>query len=437
MGRRESRLRLPPILKNILTVSVGVVFGQALSLLAMPVLSRFFSAESFGVLGTFLSIASILGSLATLQYGAALMLPKRDTEAANIFLMGCLSVAVVTIIVFIISVVLKGFGLAILKLPGNAYLLILLPLYVLFNGTNQMLIGWSVRRRQFRQNSVSQVVRSLTVNSVQIAAAPVFPSGGMLAIGAMLGEFGSCINLGYGIWKNEKRFFRRCSSTSWMKRSAKSYYDFPAFSTPQNLLNAVSQGLPILLLGHFYGIEVAGLYAFGIRLVQAPMGLLLTPLRQVLFQKFCEGQNHGAGIMPLYRKSTLGLLAVILLPVIIGVVFFPALFALVFGEPWRKAGEYACWLLMWHAVGFCNVPSVLMARILRMQRHMLLFDVATVSSRAILLVIGGLYWSDTQSVAAFGMLGALLNLFLITWIWRRVKHEEPSALHLPESVKIA
>ena len=414
-----------------------MAFGQALSLLAMPVLSRLYSAESFGVLGTFVSIASILGSLATLQYGVALMLPKRDTEAANVFMLGCLSVACITVIISIILVIFPDPSLALMKAPESTWMLMLLPLYVLFNGTNQMLIGWSVRRRQFRQNSTSQVVRSLTVNSVQIAAAPVFPSGGTLATGAMLGEFGSCINLGYVFWKTENRFFQRCFSTLWMKRLAKSYYDFPAFSTPQNLLNAVSQGLPVLLLGHYYGIEVAGLYAFGIRLLQAPLGLLLTPLRQVLFQKFCEVQNKGITIMPIYRKSTLGLLALIILPLIFGIMFFPAAFAHTFGEKWRRAGEFARWLLIWQAFMFCNAPSVLMTRILRMQRHMLLFDVATLGLRTVILVIGGRYWNHMQSGAAFGVLGAVLNLLLIGWVWKRIKHEEPSIEHFPGRIKLA
>ena len=222
-----------------------------------------------------------------------------------------------------------------------------------------------------------------------------------------------------------------------MKHLAKSYYDFPAFSTPQNLLNAVSQGLPILLLGHYYGIEVAGLYAFGIRLVQAPMGLLLTPLRQVLFQKFCEVQNQGMRIMPIYRKSTLGLLAIIVLPMIAGIMFFPALFAFIFGENWRHAGEFARWLLMWQAFMFCNVPSILMARILRMQRQMLLFDIGTLGLRAITLVIGGIYWNDLRSVAAFSVLGVALNLLLIGLIWKRIKCEELSIPHIPDRVRLA
>jgi len=365
------------------------------------------------------------------------MLPKRDTEAANVFILGCFAVAFVTLVISMISVALPDISLALLKAPGNTYLLILLPLYVLFNGTNQMLIGWSVRRKQFRQNSASQVVRSLTVNTVHIAAAPVFPSGGTLAMGAMLGQFGSCMNLGYLFWKTETRFFRRCFSTSRMKDLSKSYYDFPAFSTPQNLLNAVSQGLPVLLLGHYYGIEVAGLYAFGLRLLQAPMGLLLTPVRQVLFQKFCEVQNQDGKIISIYRKSTLGLLALIILPMIVGIVFFPALFALIFGEHWRQAGEFARWLLVWQSFMFCNVPSVLMARILRMQHQLLLFDVATLGLRTLILVMGGHYLSDRESVAAFGVLGALLNMMLIAWIWKRMKHEEPSTQHIADGIELA
>lgn len=416
-------MALPRIVKNYLTVSSGVAFGQALSFLVMPVLSRYYSTESFGVMGTFVSVASILGTMATLQYGVALMLPKRDTEAANVFLLGSGAVVVTTLLVSLVLVLFPDGCCALLKAPGNIFL-VLLPLFVMFNGTNQMLIGWSVRRKQFKANSASQVVRSFTVNSVQVVGGTVLPTGGMLATGAVLGEIGSCLNLGYLFWKNETRFFARCYSKDWMKQLAKAYYDFPLFSTPQNLLNAVSQGLPVLLLGHYHGIAAAGLYAFGIRLVQAPLSLLLNPLRQVLFQKFCEVQNKGVSVLPLFRMTTLGLLAVILVPMVLGIFFMPEIFALFFGEKWRIAGDFARWMLVWLCIGFCNVPSVLIARILRMQHQMLLFDILALCLRTIILVLGGLFLSDKETVAAFCLLGALLNLVLIAWVWFRLKHEK-------------
>jgi O-antigen/teichoic acid export membrane protein len=132
------QIKLPSIAKNVLTVSTGVVFGQALSLLAMPVISRFYSAESFGIFGTFLSIASIIGSLVTMQYGVALMLPKRDTEAANVFMLGLFIVVCITGLISIFLAVFPSWSLELMKAPGRPVILLLLPLYVLFNGTNNM-----------------------------------------------------------------------------------------------------------------------------------------------------------------------------------------------------------------------------------------------------------------------------------------------------------
>lgn len=295
---------LSPIIRSLITVSTGVACSQVLTLFAMPILSRYYSPESFGILGTFITIASILGMLATLQYGVALMLPKSDSEAANVFMLGCLSVASLTFIITIVIAVFPTQCGALMMVSGQTHLLLLLPMFILFNGANLLLIGWGVRRKQFRQNATSQIMRSLTLNGIQLAAAPVFATGGVLVAGAVMGELSSFINLGHSFWKNERRFFQRCFSIARMKRLAISYVDFPAFSTPQNLINAAAQGLPILLLGKYFSIETAGFYALAIRLIQSPMGLLLTPLRQVLFQKFCEIQNQDMRIISLYRKST-------------------------------------------------------------------------------------------------------------------------------------
>jgi len=53
------------------------------------------------------------------------------------------------------------------------------------------------------------------------------------------------------------------------------------YAATQNVMNRLSLGLPVLLLIQFFGVGVAGAYAFGVRILGAPMGLVTTALRQV------------------------------------------------------------------------------------------------------------------------------------------------------------
>ncbi|MCK7480582.1 MAG: hypothetical protein M0C28_27660 [Candidatus Moduliflexus flocculans] len=66
------------------------------------------------------------------------------------------------------------------------------------------------------------------------------------------------------------------------------------YSASQNIINAVSGGLPVLLLTRFFGLPIAGAYAFAMGVLTFPMGFVLSALRQVLFQKASESQQARA-----------------------------------------------------------------------------------------------------------------------------------------------
>jgi O-antigen/teichoic acid export membrane protein len=201
-----------------------------------------------------------------------------------------------------------------------------------------------------------------------------------------------------------------------MKQLAYEFRDFPFFAAPQNVMNALSRGLPVLLLGYFFEVGVAGAYAFGIKIIQAPMGLLLTPLKQVLLQKMSEAYNQGKALFPLFLKTTAGLMAVAFIPCVILVIWAPQIFTWVFGSPWKEAGIYARWLLLWIFVLFINMPSVLIARIIRQQRNLFLYDCFVLLSRTVVLIVGGYYWTPLATVISFSILGFVLNALLILWI---------------------
>ena len=194
---------------------------------------------------------------------------------------------------------------------------------------------------------------------------------------------------------------------------AKEYRDFPMYSATMNIINSLSLGLPVLLLTHFYGIAVAGAYAFGMRLLSVPMNFVLRALRQVLFQKAAEAHNDGDRLLPLYIKITLGLFFSTILPSCIIFIWAPQLFSWVFGDQWYTAGEFARSLMLWMMFMFCNVPAVLFARIIRIQDKMFIFDFIVLLSRAIVLFLGGKYLSAIHTIFFISLVGALLNIIFI------------------------
>jgi O-antigen/teichoic acid export membrane protein len=198
-----------------------------------------------------------------------------------------------------------------------------------------------------------------------------------------------------------------------VRQLAAEYKDFPAYSATQNLLNAISASLPVLLLTHYFGLASGGAYAFGERLLSAPMGVVLNALRQVLFQRAAEMHHKGHALAPLFVNSTAALFGIGLLPVGIVALWAPQFFEWAFGGQWYVAGQFARYLAIWFFFVFCNVPAVLFARLIRIQRTLFFYNAAVLALRFGTLIFGGLYLTALQSIALFSLVGAFVNLALI------------------------
>jgi O-antigen/teichoic acid export membrane protein len=416
------RLRQRGFLPNVMVVMTSTGLAQLLTVCFSPVLSRLYGPGDFGLYGTFLSLAGVLSAAITLQYSEALMLPHKDEEAVGLFWAASLSALGISALAALVSILFPSICLSILKAPQLKGWLWLVPAAALVTGLNQTLTAWCARRKAFKRSAAAQVARSLTANSGQTAAGAMgFGAGGLIG-GGLVGDL--LANLGLFCWviRSDGRLLWEGANRKRVQSAAQDHKDFALYSTPQNVLNAVSQGAPVILLIHYFGAAIGGLYAFAFRVLQLPMNFVLASLRQVLFQRLSEVQHHGGDLKGLFVETTTMLFALSLIPAGVGFILAPWLFGLVFGKEWIVAGEYARWLLIWLVPGFCNMPAVLAGRILRQQRNLLVFDTVLLISRIGVLMVGGLWLSPLQTIIGFSLVGAVFNAFLILFIWGRLQH---------------
>ena len=404
--------------RNVLVVMSGTGLAQVLSFLVSPILSRLYGPVEFGCLGSFVSVSAVLGTVVTLQYSEALMLPESDEDAAKLFVASCLSAVFLTAAFTALCALSPGFWLGLLKTPELKGWLVVIPLAALVAGLNQTLTSWCARRKAFKRTSSVLVVRSVAAGCGQTGAGLAHYGGSGLIGANLAADILASITLGRWVLRGDWTLLRKAIRSGGISSAAREYKDFPLYSTPQSFFNAVSLGAPIILLIHYYGMAIGGIYAFSVRVLQVPTSFVLTSLRQVLFQKLSEVHNSGGDLARFFTKCIWALFAVAILPAIVGCIFAPHVFAFVFGAKWFTAGEYTRWLIVWFLPGFCNLPAILLGRILRRQRTLLLFDLALLICRLAALVLGGMYLSSIHTIAIFSVIGAMFNTFLIVYVWR-------------------
>jgi lipopolysaccharide exporter len=412
------RLRNSIFVRNILVVMTGTAVAQVIGFALSPIISRLFTPTDFGIFGSFGAVASIIGTLVTLQYSQAIILPKSVADAINLLALSCLCTLLLSLLCLAACLIAPDTLNGLMKTAG-VWTLGLLVCATLVSGINQSFQAWCVRTKAFTQTSTSQVVRSVSSNGIQLGCGSLGIGAVGLVCSSVIADILSTLNLGRVVLR-DWRVLGQYLGWAHMRRLAVEYGDFPLYSASTNLINSLSLGLPMLLLTHFYGLAVAGAYAFSMRILSTPMGFVLNALRQVLLQKAAEVHNEGRRLMPLYAKISIGLFAMALLPSLLLMLWAPQFFAWIFGSQWSLAGEFSSSLVIWLLFMFCNVPAALFGRIIRIQRQMFLFDVSVLLMRTASLYIGGSYLSPSSTILLFSCVGGIMNVIFIGLVGRKL-----------------
>ena len=145
----RKKLNLNEFNRNVVTVMTGTTIAQAIPIAIMPILTRLYTPEEFGIFALYVAIASIFGVIATARYELAIMLPKKDSEAANLFNLSIIITFIISLFTLLFVLI---FHQPLINLIGNPEIgkwLYFIPLTVLFTGLYQTLNYWSSRKKNF------------------------------------------------------------------------------------------------------------------------------------------------------------------------------------------------------------------------------------------------------------------------------------------------
>ena len=405
--------------RNVAIVATGTAGAQVITMAFAPLITRIYGPEAFGLLGTFMAIVGVATPLAAMAYPIAIVLPKDDRDAIGLVkLCILLSFAMAALIAGLLW--LSGDWLiSTLGAQSVAGFIFLIPVAMLFSAWLQVAHQWLIRKKEFGVIARIAVAQSFILNSAKTGVGWFNPVGAVLILIATAGSalHAAMLFVGAKSRHSEVAESEEQQKPSSLKTLAGRHYDFPLYRAPQNLINAASQSLPILMLAAFFGPVSAGFYTLGKMVMGIPSGLVGKAVNDVFYPKITEAAHNGENIARQIVQATLALLAVGIVPFGLVVAFGPSLFSFVFGAEWSMAGEYARWLALWLLAAFVNRPSVAAIPVLSLQSGFLAYELASVVLRGFAIFMGViLVGSDLFAIVLFSVVGVFLNTFLILWV---------------------
>ncbi len=318
----------------------GTLISQLIPFLIAPILTRLFSPEEFGMFGLYFSITMIISVFITGRYEMAIMLPREEKDAVNLMGLSMIITTVICLILFFIVLIFKGYIAIWLQSPAIENWLFLLPITMFAIGTYQTFNYWNNRKEKYNRLSLSRVARSVNTSGWSIGLAfTVLKKGGMI-LGDCIGQLFSTGFLFLRTWKEDKHLYKEISKEK-MKEQAARYSQFPKFNVVSGLFEKMSGQMPVLFFSSFFGEAITGFFSFSQRIVGAPGAIIAKAFGDVFRQKATVEFQKSGNCKELFIKTFIRLIAIATIPFILFYFFAPELFAFIFGEKWRIAGEYS------------------------------------------------------------------------------------------------
>lgn len=359
--------------RNVLTLMTGTTIAQAIPIAISPILTRIYTPEDFGVFALFLAIATIFGSIANGRYELAIMLPKKDEDAINIFALGFIITCFISLVLLVLVIFFNNYFTNLLGNKEISLWLYFVPIAVFLTGLFNILNYFNNRKKQYKDLAKANIIKSIVLAIVQLNIGFIKTGASGLVSGQILSQVFSNTKLLRNIIKDEMLI----SKISKIKiiALAKRYKGFPKYSMWAILANTLSQHLTNILISSFFSIATLGFYSLVQRVLGMPTAIIGGAIGQVFFQQATkEKQQTGKAIKSF--NSTIKKLIIIGLPSF-GILFFIVedLFAFVFGEEWRIAGFYAHIVIPLFFIRFVVATVSAIDTIMERQTIYLLFNI--------------------------------------------------------------
>ncbi|MVT71917.1 lipopolysaccharide biosynthesis protein [Bradyrhizobium cajani] len=402
------RTRTGALVRAAAGVSALALTGQLTLVAAIPVLTRLYSPEDFGIFTIYLSIVNILGAIAGLRFSTSLYVVEDKAQALVALKLTLVAICATTSIVlaagYLLSPVIPE------RLQHLAYLV---PVGMAGIGVADAMNCWCLRFNHMRDFGMGRLILPASMALLQVGFGLARLGDDAMVQAHILSQAVLIAFLCGRLLKPDD--IRRIMQTSWasIAAMARREYKFPLFELPSALAGFAIINLPAIFIGSLFGTAFAGHFGVAARLVTGPVTLIALPLSNVFVAEASKGldRQHLLG-------TAFGLLVVatglIALPVL-GVGFVsPYVVVPLLGPSWMPTGQIMAALAIMCAAQSLSTPIQEVPTLFRRQELRLLVDLVRALFVFAPLLIGAHLGHDPLQVifvmAAGGATGYALGI---------------------------
>lgn len=413
-----ARYKSSAFIRNVFTLAAGSGLAQIISIAFSPILSRLFDSGEFAVYAVFFSWVQQISVGAALRMEIAIPLPAEDKEAVGLTRLA-IRIALITTMLTMLGVLFWWFAASAYGFDPLPGFYVLLPFTMLTSVLMQVFNFLSTRWGSFRYNAAARIISNVVIALVSCFLGWMEWGAVGLVLGLFAGQSIGVLFMFFSVRKRLKQFGNEQNHLpGYNKGLLKKYKEFIWINTPHALIDTLQLSGTVWMLHAFFSDDAVGWFFLSWRVLKMPLTFVGSAVYQVFYSKASQEYRQGKNLRSSIRKIYLQMFLLGLPVCLVLLAFGPSLFAFVFGEEWRGAGEMSRILSIWLFANFIVSPVSCMAMIAGKQKQAFLIAIAEHGTRLIALAIGGVYQNLELALLLTAASGTLMMVLMMYWYSR-------------------
>jgi len=403
-------------IKQSFVLSSATVLAQVVSFIGSLILFRIYTPAEYGKFGIFVTVSSLVSLVGTGQLQHAVFISGNKKETEQIISVMMLLSLVVSIVVALLLAIFYG------RWEGlGVGAILLLPLSILAGGYFFFLSALAASTRSFDLLSYQKIFSAIIGPVISIAIGIWYQDAIGLVAGFLISQVVSVVIFYNKLNKLFRFNFFIC--TKDLVYIFTRFKKFPLFTLPSELVNALVNQLPLILLGRYYSLEAVGHYKMAVTILNLPIGAIAIPVSTVFKQQAAAALAAFRTCREIYLKTTRILILSGSLPYLVLGLFGSGLLPLIFGPDWQPAGKMVQILAGLYFARFVVSPLTSVTQLTGHQQFALGFNIFLLILTFILFYGGHQTGASyRQLLSAYAMVYGSLYLFTYAMCLRFCSH---------------
>lgn len=336
--KKLGRLSKSTFVRSVIAVSSGQSIATLVPILAVPILGRLYTPEDNGLLGVYMSAATVFGAIATFSYSQALLIERSDNKASTLVYACIAMVAIVSLAACVVGVGMCAIADR-LNAGSTRWWFLLLPVSTFMGGYSVCQAAVANRLSVYKRIAITLAIPSVLGVVVSVVLGSLGFGVNGLFTAYFIVQLGTVLLYHFLVPKLKTR-----SNAASIKRifaMLRRHRKFAFYTTPTSFISSFTMNAPVYAMTALQATSTIGLYSRANQLLNLPSVVLGNSIAQVFQRKAAVQFAETGSCREVYRKTLVSLVVVGALPTILLGLFAPSIFTWILGPKWTEAGGIA------------------------------------------------------------------------------------------------